>query len=115
MLKITDKAISRINELIECEERKDGTQSYSFRVEVIGGGCSGYQYKFSIEGRERDMAIDEGDFTHQECHALIMDSASMKMLDGSTMDFIDELGGAYFTISNPNVKAKCGCGNSFSI
>ncbi|WPX97749.1 HesB/IscA family protein [Candidatus Fokinia crypta] len=115
MLKITDKALSRIRELIESEKNKDGTQNYYLRVEVIGGGCSGYQYKFLIEGRKLDAKIDSRDLIHQKCPDLIVDNVSMTMLKDSTMDFIDELGGSYFAIDNPNIKSKCGCGNSFSI
>lgn len=81
------------------------------RVSVEGGGCSGFQYKFDLV-REReadDLAIEKGGVT------VLIDPVSVMYMEGSEIDFVDDLIGASFQVKNPNATAGCGCGTSFSI
>ncbi len=81
------------------------------RVSVEGGGCSGFSYKFDfgkqIEGD--DLVIE------RDGAKVAIDATSLPFLEGSEIDFVDELIGAAFKIHNPNATASCGCGTSFSI
>ena len=81
------------------------------RVAVNGGGCSGFQYDFSIvHAREADdIAIEKDGIT------VLVDPVSIEYMAGSELDFADELIGAAFRINNPLATANCGCGTSFSI
>jgi iron-sulfur cluster assembly accessory protein len=81
------------------------------RVAVDGGGCSGFQYRFDlVEAAEDDDLKIERDGA-----AALVDVVSLALLNGSEIDFIDELAGAEFRVRNPNAKSSCGCGVSFSI
>lgn len=81
------------------------------RVYVEGGGCSGFQYGFQLEREQQadDVLIEQNGIT------LLVDSLSIQYLMGSQVDYIDDLIGARFFISNPNASTTCGCGSSFSI
>lgn len=84
-----------------------------FRIKVNGGGCSGFQYKFLI-----DENLDDDDiiFSDQELNLqVVIDKHSLPLVDGSTVDYSTSLSGEYFFLKNPNAKANCGCGNSFSV
>ena len=81
------------------------------RLTVEGGGCSGFQYKFDI-----DRARTDDDLVIEQDNAVVLvDSASQPFLEGSQVDFVDDLIGASFRVNNPNATASCGCGTSFSI
>jgi len=81
------------------------------RLAVEGGGCSGFQYRFGLaETAEEDDVIVETDGVK-----LVVDSMSMDLVRGGTVDFVDNLGGAAFRVDNPNASAGCGCGTSFSV
>ena len=81
------------------------------RLSVEGGGCSGFQYKFGMaEAPEADDLIAETDGVR-----LVVDSISLDLVRGSQVDFVDNLGGAHFAVTNPNAASGCGCGTSFSI
>lgn len=81
------------------------------RLSVEGGGCSGFQYKFDLaEVPEADDAISETDGVR-----LVVDPVSLDLIAGSTVDFVESLGGAAFKVSNPQAAAGCGCGSSFGI
>jgi len=81
------------------------------RVAVEGGGCSGFQYKFAlVEAAEADDLKVE-----QDGAAAVVDVVSLALLNGSVIDFADELAAAEFRVKNPNAKSSCGCGVSFSI
>lgn len=87
------------------------TDAAMLRVAVEGGGCSGFQYKFDIvETREADDLVLDANG-----RAVLIDPVSVEYLDGSVIDFSDELIGAAFKIENPNATASCGCGTSFSL
>lgn len=103
---LTARAAARIAEILRGEP-----EGSMLRVSVKGGGCSGFQYAFDIDGRreESDLAISRDGVT------VLVDEVSLPFLAGSTLDFVDELLGQAFRIENPNATASCGCGTSFTI
>ena len=103
---ITQEAANRIKFLLKKE-----TSNSFFRISVLGGGCSGFQYEFSFS---KDKNEDDILFKEHGINYLI-DETSINFLSGSKLEYIDELGGAFFSINNPNATANCGCGTSFSI
>ena len=103
---VSERAAKRIGEILAKEPA--GTM---LRVSVEGGGCSGFQYKFDIE---RAQAEDDIVLTRDGATVLI-DSVSLQFLTGAEIDFVDDLIGAAFKVNNPNAKASCGCGTSFSL
>jgi iron-sulfur cluster insertion protein len=81
------------------------------RLAVEGGGCSGFQYKFELaDAPEGDDAISETDGVR-----LVVDPVSLDLIAGSTVDFVESLGGSAFKVENPQAAAGCGCGSSFGI
>lgn len=81
------------------------------RLSVDGGGCAGFQYKFGLaDAVESDDAIAEQDGVR-----LVVDSVSLDLVRGSAVDFVENMGGASFRVTNPNAASGCGCGTSFSI
>ena len=81
------------------------------RLSVEGGGCSGFQYKFELAGEtEADDSVSETDGVR-----LVVDPISLDLVSGSTVDFVESLGGAAFKVENPQAAAGCGCGSSFGI
>jgi iron-sulfur cluster insertion protein len=90
-------------------DMKEGDQN--LRVYISGGGCSGFSYGFMLDENEI-----EGDSTVTKNGVqLRVDPMSYQYLDGITIDYIADLQGSRFQISNPNAKTTCGCGSSFSI
>ena len=81
------------------------------RLSVNGGGCAGFTYKFDLaEKPEADDMIAETDGVR-----LVVDAVSLDLLRGSAVDFVEDLGGASFRVTNPNAASGCGCGSSFSV
>lgn len=81
------------------------------RLSVEGGGCSGFQYKFDLaDAAEADDSVSETDGV-----TLVVDPVSLDLVAGSTVDFVESLGGAAFRVENPMAAAGCGCGSSFGI
>ena len=108
VLQITDGAVNKILSLADSE---DDSNNLNLRVYVTGGGCSGFQYGFSF-----DKVIDEEDTCITKDGAnLVVDSLSLQYLQGSTVDYTEDLMGSKFIIKNPNATTTCGCGESFSI
>jgi len=105
MITITETAQEKITEVL-LEE----TPETRLRMYVTGGGCSGFQYGFSIEESqsEDDFEIPAGTTN------VLVDSLSMQYLENAIVDFKNDLNGARFSISNPKAKTTCGCGSSFS-
>ena len=103
----SDAAALKVRELVEEEENPN----LKLRVYVTGGGCSGFQYKFELDDtlKSDDKIFENGDTK------LIIDEASLGLLEGSIIDFKEDLGASFFAVSNPNASANCGCGASFSI
>ncbi|MBO9622344.1 MAG: iron-sulfur cluster insertion protein ErpA [Sphingomonas sp.] len=81
------------------------------RLSVEGGGCSGFQYKF---GMAEDVAEDDS-VVETDGVRLVVDSISLDLVRGAQVDFVDNLGGAHFAVTNPNAASGCGCGTSFSV
>ena len=106
-VRISDAAARRISALIG----EDGTPGMMFRVSVSGGGCSGFQYGFSID----DAVSDDDRVFADGGVSVVVDEASLGLLDGAELDYVEELIGAYFTMKNPNASTRCGCGSSFSV
>ena len=106
-LALTDNCAKRISKLMEIESNPN----LMLRLTVLGGGCSGFQYKFGLDDLVTD---DDTTFTHNGSQ-VVTDGVSLELLDGSVVDYKEDLGGSYFSISNPNATANCGCGVSFSI
>ena len=108
VIQISDGAVNKILSLADSE---DDTNNLNLRVYVTGGGCSGFQYGFSF-----DKVIDEEDTCITKDGAnLVIDSLSLQYLEGSTVDYTEDLMGSKFVITNPNATTTCGCGESFSI
>ena len=81
------------------------------RLAVDGGGCAGFTYKFELaEAAESGDAIAETDGVQ-----LVVDPVSLELVKGSAVDFVEDLGGAAFKVTNPNAASGCGCGSSFSV
>ena len=81
------------------------------RLAVDGGGCSGFQYRFGFADTvESDDIVAERDGVK-----LVVDSVSLDLVRGAAVDYVEELGGAAFRVTNPNAASGCGCGASFSI
>ncbi|MGN6380703.1 MAG: HesB/IscA family protein [Gaiellales bacterium] len=106
MVTITPRAAAKALELLAAENDPSLT---CLRVAVEGGGCSGFQYALGFDGEP-----EPGDAV-AELHGLrlVVDPASMSLLEGAGVDYEDSLQGAGFRIENPNVSASCGCGESF--
>ena len=103
--KLSQDASDRIKILL-----KNEVNSF-FRISVLGGGCSGFQYDFSFVETPND---DDYIFNANGVNYLI-DKVSMDFLKDSKLEYVSELSGSYFKIENPNATANCGCGTSFSI
>ncbi len=105
MVTITDKAETKIRELMKEEQDIEG-----LRIYVRGGGCHGYQYGMAFESKigEDDTIIEKGGIK------VIMDPQSAPLLSGAEVDYVDSLQGSGFSIKNPQAKTTCGCGSSFS-
>ena len=80
------------------------------RISVQGGGCSGFQYGLALE---ETQSVEDVIYEYAGLKVFV-DPASAPMLEGVTVDFVDSINGAGFKFENPNAKASCGCGNSFS-
>ncbi|HEX4259573.1 MAG TPA: iron-sulfur cluster insertion protein ErpA [Acetobacteraceae bacterium] len=103
---LSDRAASRIAEIVAAEGRQA-----ALRVAVLAGGCSGFQYRFELDGTTQpdDLLIERGPAR------VLVDPASLDLLAGAQLDYTDELMGSHFTVRNPNATSSCGCGTSFSV
>ena len=107
MINISDSAVKKIKTIIAEED-----PSLKLRVFVQGGGCSGFQYGFSLE----ELPPADDDFTFEKDGVgVIIDSISMQYMSEAEIDYKEDMMSASFTIKNPNVTATCGCGSSFTI
>ena len=104
-IEITENAQKHISKIVS----KDGANY--FRITVLGGGCAGFQYKFGFEKNKNqdDLVIKTKKVS------IIIDSTSIELIKGSKIDYVTELIGSSFKISNPHASSSCGCGTSFSI
>lgn len=105
-LEFTPAAAAKVAELIA----EEGNADLKLRVYIQGGGCSGFQYGFEFDEAQADddLAVVTDGVT------LLVDPLSLQYLMGATVDYVESLTGAQFTIRNPNAKTTCGCGSSFT-
>jgi iron-sulfur cluster assembly protein len=103
-IELTENAVLKILSLVG-EERERG-----LRVKVVGGGCSGLQYKMEIDAPKSGDRVFERDGAR-----VVVDRKSFLYLNGTELDYADTLMNTGFTLHNPNVKRTCGCGASFSV
>jgi len=105
-LTLTQAAADRIGLIA----RKQGRPAI-LRLAVEGGGCSGFQYRFDLaDAAEADDSVSETGGVK-----LVVDPVSLELIEGSTVDFVESLGGAAFKVENPQAASGCGCGSSFGI
>ena len=104
-IEITDNAQEHIATVLKKDSAK------YFRITVLGGGCAGFQYKFDFENFKNDDDI----LIHNEKIDVIIDETSMELIQNSKIDYVHELIGSSFKITNPQATSSCGCGTSFSI
>jgi iron-sulfur cluster assembly accessory protein len=81
------------------------------RLAVDGGGCAGFTYKFELA----EAADSEDEIVETDGVKLVVDPMSLELVRGSAVDFVEDLGGASFKVTNPNAQSGCGCGSSFSV
>ncbi len=105
-LSVSASAARKIKEILATEPDKR-----LLRVSVLGGGCSGFSYKFDL-----DDTTDADDIVLERDGAtVVVDATSAQYMEGAVIDFVDELIGASFKVKNPMATASCGCGTSFAI
>jgi len=106
-IQITETATEKLKDLIEKHGKNEGTY---LRVYVSGGGCSGMSYGMALD----DKLKDGDEIVHNNGIKIVMDQKSVEYLDGSTVDYVENVQGSGFAIKNPNNWSTCGCGKSFS-
>ena len=107
-IKITDAAAVKVRELLDKQGRPDD----GLRVGIQGGGCSGFTYVMDFDAGPKD---DDQVFRGSGEVQVFVDRKSLIYMDGTEIDYVDELHGAGFKFRNPNADSTCGCGESFSI
>jgi iron-sulfur cluster assembly accessory protein len=107
MVVLTDIAAEKVRAFMQGQAAAD---QVGLRVGVRGGGCSGFQYALALdERRDNDHVFDSSGI------AVFVDPASLRYVEGSTVDYTENFMGSGFEVSNPNVVASCGCGSSFRV
>jgi iron-sulfur cluster insertion protein len=104
---VTSNAAKRIRELVAAE----GDDSLMMRVSVSSGGCSGFQLGFDLD---KEITAEDKIFESQGVK-VVVDETSLELVKGAELDYVDNLVGSFFKLSNPNASSSCGCGVSFSI
>ena len=104
-IEITNNAQEHIASIL-----KKDSASY-FRITVLGGGCAGFQYKFDFENTKNEDDI----LIKNKIINVVIDETSMELIQNSKIDYVNELIGSSFKITNPQASSSCGCGTSFSI
>ena len=105
-VKVSARAAKRIATILKSEPAPT-----MLRVAVTGGGCSGFQYNFTLD----DTRLDDDLVVERDGATVLIDPVSLDFLKGAELDFTDDLIGAAFKINNPNATSSCGCGTSFSV
>jgi iron-sulfur cluster assembly accessory protein len=106
LIKVTEGASRKLTSLLE----KQGRPSGALRVAVIGGGCSGLQYKMDlVDGpANRDILVESSKVR------VVVDPKSALFVSGSVLDYSEDLQKGGFKVTNPNAVAHCSCGESFA-
>jgi len=104
---VSDEAAEKVDQML----KQQGTPGYGLRVAVMGGGCSGFQYKLEFEEapNEMDQVIESNGVK------VFVDAKSSLYLNGVVLRYDDGLMGSGFQVENPNARTTCGCGESFSV
>ena len=105
-VKVSARAAKRIADILQGEPAPA-----MLRVAVTGGGCSGFQYNFTLD----DARLDDDLVVERDGAIVLIDPVSLDFLKGAEIDFTDDLIGAAFKVNNPNATSSCGCGTSFSV
>ena len=101
-IEFTEEASSQIKRIVS-----DKGKNCYFRITVQGGGCSGFKYNFSFDGKnEKDDIV---------FNKTVIDSNSLEIINGSVVDYQKEMIGSSFVIKNPKATSSCGCGMSFAV
>jgi iron-sulfur cluster assembly accessory protein len=106
LVSVTDSAARRIAALIQA----DGGDT-ALRVAVNGGGCSGFRYDFTFDDQRQDDDL----VIEKDGAVVLIDAMSQLYLAGAAIDFVEDVIGSSFQITNPNATSSCGCGSSFAI
>ena len=106
LIKLTIGAANKVSSLLS----KQGRTSGVLRVSVVGGGCSGLQYKMDLQDgpANRDILVETGGVR------VVVDPKSALYVTGSELDYVDALQDGGFKVKNPNAATSCSCGESFS-
>ena len=105
MFDVSKSALKRIVEVSKKNKKK------FFRISIDGGGCQGFSYKFDFDDKisENDKVLDFNEVK------ILIDSTSLEFINDAKLDFVEDMIGSYFKISNPKATSTCGCGTSFSV
>ncbi|MAI60386.1 MAG: iron-sulfur cluster assembly accessory protein [Rickettsiales bacterium] len=105
MFDVSKSALKRIIEVSSKNKKK------FFRISIDGGGCQGFSYKFDFDDKisEDDKVLDYNEVK------ILIDSTSLEFINDAKLDFVEDMIGSYFKISNPKATSTCGCGTSFSV
>ena len=105
MFDVSKSAIKRIVEVSSKNKKK------FFRISIDGGGCQGFSYKFDFDDKisENDKVLDLNEVK------ILIDSTSLEFINDAKLDFVEDMIGSYFKVSNPKATSTCGCGVSFSV
>ena len=104
-IQLTDAAAKRVAAIAARQSK-----AAILRLSVDGGGCAGFSYKFELGEVADDDAVAETAGVR-----LVVDPMSLDLVQGSAVDFVEDLGGSAFKVTNPNAASGCGCGSSFSV
>ena len=105
MFDVSKSALKRIIEVSSKNKKK------FFRISIDGGGCQGFSYKFDFDDKisENDKVLDYNEVK------ILIDSTSLEFINDAKLDFVEDMIGSYFKVSNPKATSTCGCGISFSV
>ncbi len=105
MFDVSKSALKRIVQVSRKNKKK------FFRISIDGGGCQGFSYKFDFDDKisQNDKVLDYNDVK------ILIDSTSLEFINDAKLDFVEDMIGSYFKISNPKATSTCGCGISFSV
>ncbi len=106
-LSLTERAAARILAMRQMENKPN----LRLRLRVDSGGCSGFSYVFGFD----DAPVGEDVVITHGAAELAVDPTSLPLLEGSVVDYVEEMIGSYFAVKNPNAGSSCGCGTSFSL
>ena len=105
-ISLTESAAKRVAWIAQRQEKPA-----ILRLAVDGGGCAGFTYKFELS----PAADSDDEVVETDGVKLVVDPMSLELVKGSAVDFVEDLNGAAFKVTNPNAQSGCGCGSSFSV